>query len=179
MTTKYCTRLRSEFWFQMTAVKPLNPRLGQADINVIIPSDSQKQSFYLKAYASDNLSNNDARGYVDMAVNESFVDSVITTPRIPEIGDFLQFTAYIKSPEPLALVRITNFRGGSGGAETLNFKHTGGSVWHYADSFGPFLKADTIYYDLEMIDSVGNIYKSRRHRLMISDPRPDLQITNK
>jgi len=160
----------SEYYF--------NIQNGQSSISLVVPDNLHDQVLQIKAYAIDDFQSSDARGMERISLNQAFIDSIITQPKSPAIGDFIKFFVHLKSPEPLYRVRIRNIRGGNGGLYLLDLKAEGDSLWVYDQNFGPYLNSDSVLYDIEMIDSSGTTYLSRRNLLTISDPRPDVQISS-
>jgi hypothetical protein len=158
----------SEYYF--------NLQNGTAVLDVAIPNDLADQVLYIEGYASDDFQQSESRGDVKFAINKALVDSVVTSPKFPEIYEFINFSIYLKSPDPLSQVKIKNIRSGNGGNDNLEFHHITDSLWVYDQGFGPYTSSDTVYYDIELVDSSGIKYLSRRHRLAITDPRPDIKI---
>ena len=155
----------SEYYFNIQG--------GMTAINVTIPPGLKDQILYIKGYASDDFQQSGSRGFVKFAINKAFIDSVITSPKSPEIGDFINFSVFIKSPDPLSRVVFKNLKDGD---SDMDLSPVSDSLWVYNKGFGPYTKADTVYYDIELTDSTGIKYLSRRHMLAVTDPRPDIQI---
>jgi hypothetical protein len=73
-------------------------------------------------------------------------------------------------------VRLLNLRGANGSFYVLNLTRTGDSLWTSPEGFGPYFQADTIGFDIEIMDRNGIIYLSRLHRFTIGDARPDVEV---
>ncbi len=111
----------SEYYFNIQG--------GVSTINVTIPSGLSDQILYIKGYASDDFQQNESRGFVKFAINKALIDSVVTSPRAPQIGDFINFSVYLKSPQPLARVVINDIRSGNGGPLLWILDHVSDDVF--------------------------------------------------
>ena len=141
-----------------------------------IQPELQNQLAYIKAYAINSSGTADARGLARLAINKALLDSLVITPQLPKVGEALSFSAFITSPLKIQRVQIKNLKGPDGRYNTFDLARVADSVWTSTEPFGPYLSADTIFFDLQMYDTVGTAYLSRQHKLVISDPRPDLRI---
>jgi hypothetical protein len=149
---------------------------SQTEIVFEIPDQLENQLAYVKAYAINSAGDQDGRGVVKLAINKALLDSVFTSPKNPSIGDELYFSAHISSPITLQRVRIKNLKGPSGHYEILNLEKINETLWSTTSGFGPYLFADTVFFDVQMDDIAGMSYLSRQNKLVITDPRPDLLI---
>ena len=149
---------------------------GTSDINLPIPAGLPDQNLYLKAFAENVDGYSDARGIERLSVNRSFIDSIVTSPRTPEIGNQIGFSVYVKSSKPIFSIRIEDIRSSNGVVVDLNLTRINDSLWVYDQGFGAYNAADVIYYDILLTDSTGNNYLFRHNVLTITDPRPDLAV---
>jgi hypothetical protein len=150
---------------------------AQSQVNFQIPEELSNQNLFVTAYAEDNSSTNDARGQVQMTVNKPLIDSVVVTPRQPLIGEQVSFSVYLTPAVAIDQVRIINLRDSQDHIYTLVLQRISDSLWTSQNPFGPYTKAEMLFFDVQVFDTEGSTYLSRRHPLVISDPRPDLQIT--
>jgi len=149
---------------------------SQAEVEFEIPSQLENQLAFVKAYAINSAGDLDGRGVVNLAINKALLDSVVTTPKQPSIGDDIIFSAHVTSPLALQRVRIKNLKGPKGNYETIDLQQVNPSLWQSASAFGPYMSADTLFFDVQMDDTAGVSYLTRRNKLIITDPRPDLRI---
>jgi hypothetical protein len=150
----------------------------RSEVEFSIPPELETQLAYIKAYAINFSGDQDGRGVANLAINKALLDSIIVSPRNPIIGDELFFSAYITSPIALQRVRIKNLKGPTGEYHTFDLQEVNNTLWTSTSAFGPFLFSDTVYFDILMDDTAGVSYLSRRNKLIIKDPRPDLRVAN-
>ena len=150
---------------------------AQAETDFAIPQELENQLAYVKAYAINSAGDQDGRGVANLAINKTLLDSIVVSPKNPSVGDELFFSAYITSPIALQQVKIKNLKGPTGQYSMIDLNRVNDSLWTSGSGFGPYLFADTLYYDLQMDDISGNSYLRRRNKLIINDPRPDFWIT--
>jgi len=150
---------------------------NQAVITFIIPQELENQRGFVKAYAASSAGDLDGRGLAQIAINKAILDSLVISPANPAIGEQINFSAYITSPVKIQRVRIKNLRGPIGRYLTLDLVEENENIWRTTDIIGPYFDADTIYFDVQVDDTADVTYLSRRHQLIIRDPRPDLRIT--
>jgi hypothetical protein len=149
---------------------------SQTEVVFEIPEQLENQLAYVKAYAINSAGDQDGRGVVNLAINKAMLDSVVTSPKKPSIGDEIYFSAHISSPIAVQRVRIKHLKGPSGHYEDITLEKITDSLWETLSGFGPYLFADTLFFDVQMDDTAGMSYVSRQNRLVITDPRPDLLI---
>ncbi len=149
---------------------------SQAEATFIIPQELKDQRGFIKAHAINSAGDLDGRGLARIAINKSLLDSLVISPENPFVGDQVSFSAHITSPVKIQRVRIKNLRGPTGKYLTRELVEDSENVWRTPESIGPYISADTIYFDVQVDDTADATYLSRRHLLIIRDPRPDLRI---
>ena len=152
---------------------------NKAEATFIIPQELENQRGFIKAYAINSGGDADGRGLARIAINKALLDSLVISPATPSIGDEIYFSAHITSPVRIQRVRIKSLRGPTGQYLTLELAEESESVWRTTEPVGPYLFADTTYFDVQVDDTTDATYLSRRHQLIIRDPRPDLKIAAK
>ncbi len=150
---------------------------AQAAVSLPVPGGlSTNQYLYAKSYAISSAGDRDARGVWPMTLNKPLVDSVLVSPENLQVGDTVFFSVFITTPLSLNRVRLINLKGANGSFYVLNMARTGDSLWTHAEGFGPYSQADTIGFDVEIMDSNGKLYLSRLHEFIVADARPDLEV---
>jgi len=151
---------------------------SQTVVDFLIPQELENQLAYVKAYAINSTGDQDGRGVANLAINKALLDSIVVSPKSPSIGDELYFSAYITSPIALQRVRIKKLKGPTGQYMTFDLDQVNDTLWTSTSAFGPYLFSDTVYFDVQMDDIDGMSYLSRRNKLIIKDPRPDIRISD-
>ncbi|TFG95768.1 MAG: hypothetical protein E4H13_12995, partial [Calditrichales bacterium] len=150
-----------------------------ADFEFVVPAALEDERGYLKAYAIDDANQKDGRGMQAIAVNQSLLDSLVLTPEKPQVGDTIHFAAFISSVNRIDRVLIKNLRLPAGNLDTFELTTDGEGKWVSIEPIGPYAKADTLFFDVQIEDTTGSTYLKRRNKLYIHDPRPDLTYTGK
>jgi hypothetical protein len=149
---------------------------NRAQANFLIPEALENHQAFLKVYGMNTAGDMDGRGAATLAINRALLDSLVMTPKSPTVGEEIYFSAHITSAVVLDRVFIKNLRGPTGTNYTLNFSKTSDSLWTSTSAAGPYLSSDTLFFDVQMDDTSGTTYLSRRKKLIVRDPRPDLSI---
>ncbi len=148
-----------------------------ANVSFTLPQDLGDQRLFIKAYAAASGGTQDANGSLDLAINSTLIDSVVTVPKLPLIGEDINFFVYINSPLEIERVQITHLKGNLGTIYTLDLVEQAEGVWKSKDGFGPYTHADTVHFDVQVFEAGGTSHLLRRVRMLIGDPRPDLRLT--
>ena len=140
----------------------------------VIPEELNEQLGYIKAFATDNIQS--SHDVVKIAVKKSLLDSVITLPANPQVGDTVNLLVYIHSETAIQEVALTNFK-------YLNYKYPDQILTKLSDtlyttstSLGPYNQSVTWYFTVEIEDTSGNFAKYHQQKFTVFDPRPDLEI---
>ncbi len=149
---------------------------NRAQVNFLIPEVLENHLAFLKVYGMNTAGDMDGRGAATIAINRALLDSLVMTPKSPKVGEEIYFSAHITSAVVLDRVFIKNLRGPTGTNDELYFSKTSDSLWTSTSAVGPYLSADTLFFDVQMDDTSGTTYLSRRNKLIVRDPRPDLSI---
>jgi hypothetical protein len=150
---------------------------AQAAVSLSVPENLPTgQYLFAKAQALSSSGDQDARGVLAMTINKPLVDSVLVSPQNLQVGDSVFFSVFITTPLSLNRVRLINLKGANGSYYVLNLTRTGDSLWTHAEGFGPYSQADTIGFDIEIMDGNGDLYLSRLHEFTVADARPDLEV---
>jgi len=147
-----------------------------ASASFILSPELSDQRLFIKAYASSAGDNQDANGHLNLALKSTLIDSVVTVPENPLIGQEISFYVYISSPLEIDRVQIVNLRGDQGTIYNLNLINQGNGIWKTSDGFGPYTHSDTVHYDIQVYERGGMSHLLRRNRMIIEDPRPDLRL---
>jgi hypothetical protein len=131
---------------------------SKTGIDFSIPPELENQLAYVKAYAINSTGDQDGRGVANLAINKAMLDSIVVFPKSP------------------SMVRIKNLKGPTGQYATFDLDQVNDTLWTSITGFGPYLFADTVFFDVQMDDIIGASYLSRRNKLIIKDPRPDILI---
>jgi hypothetical protein len=163
--------------------EPLDEKLldfntSQTDVEFVIPEQLENQLAYIKAYVLNSTGDQDGRGVVNLAINKALLDSIVISPKNASIGDELYFSAYITSPITLQRVQVKNLKGPTGQYVGFELDQINDTLWTSTTAFGPYQFADTLFFDVQMDDTAGMSYLSRRNKLIITDPRPDLRVVH-
>lgn len=146
-----------------------------AQFEFIIPAELADQVGFVKAYASNETQ--EARGLSKIAVNKSFLKYVEITPQNPQIGDSIYFAVHIESQKDIQFVKLVNLPANNGQNFILTLSQLNDSVFVSPSGFGPYTNAGLRYFDVEMIDTLGQINTIRNNYFEITDPRPDVKFT--
>lgn len=147
---------------------------GSNKYSFVIPGELDEQVGYVKVYATDNISN--SHGAFRIAVRRSLLDSVVVTPKNPQVGDSVYLAVHLHSEIPVQTVRIKNLYNSSSTKTDFNLSKVNDSLFTSSDGLGPFTEMGTWYFTIEITDSAGNSIEYHQQKFTIADPRPDLSI---
>ncbi|MBD3224937.1 MAG: hypothetical protein GF313_09415, partial [Caldithrix sp.] len=140
-----------------------------------VPDSGFTSPLHVKAYAS-NLQQ-DANGYLQIAVEKPLVRKIITIPSHPQINDSVRFNLIVDSVDPIENISLTNFETVNNNiAYTADIEmiQKNDSVFTSNSSFGAFKAAGEHHFDIEIQYAQGEKEILRWQSLFVDDDRPDL-----
>jgi len=140
----------------------------------VIPAELNEQIGYIKAFATDNTYN--SHGVAKIAVQKSLLDSTITVPENPQVGDAVNLFVYIHSETPLQEVTLRNLSHLNKQYSDQVLTKLSDTLYTTSTSLGPYNQEGILYFTIEIEDTSGNIAKYHQQKFAIIDPRPDLEI---
>jgi len=140
----------------------------------VIPQELNEQIGYIKAFATN--STNNSHGVAKIAIQKSLLDSIVSVPENPRVGDAVNLFVYIHSETPLSGVSLKNLSYLNKQYSDQVLTKLSDTLYTTSTSLGPYTEQGTLYFTVEIEDTSGNIANYHQQKFTIVDPRPDLEI---
>jgi len=147
----------------------------ESEVVFQIPEELQNQYLFVKAYAKDDVQ--ESRGFARLAVGKSLLDSVVTYPINPKVGDSIAFFVYLKSEIGIESVRIYNSNYQTQ-PFSIQLTEIADTLWSNAELLIASDFSSNLEFDIQIRDNNSISYLFRLNNIPIIDPRPDVEIVN-
>ncbi len=156
--------------------EPLFYSTGQENHQLVIPQDFPQGSGFIRAYLTDNV--HDAAGYVQIGVDYSAFDSVLTIPANPNAEDSVAIQVVVREKTEIKNVEIVAVLPGNysqGDTIHLKTKLVGPNTYQTVGKIPPTYNLTTVYYFVYVTNSKGYISRMNFH-YKVEETRPDPYI---
>ena len=150
---------------------------SQYNMSFRIPENLNNQSLIINAYATDATSQ--ARGVAKVTINKIMLDSIVTIPARPVIGDTISIHVYCSSPSEISRMYIENLPNSNGNIYSYELKAVSDRHWVNRQPILPYTQAGEFTYTVNIEDISGKHATFGNRILNIFDTRPDLIVKQK